>query len=175
MLITKENITANRLLELGFSRPMYAGQLDLFIDEANKGSKAEKTAIIGYLIKQACKYCGISAGYRTAFFDLAWAVLQDSPELWNDEEKENDLSDLSAHYDLYPEYNNEFDKYDVSTLNNGEYFVICMDLMINEQHEHLDYFCYAMFVFFEQGNIPYDDEMIAEALEAIEEAEENKC
>jgi hypothetical protein len=173
-LIDKENISANRLLELGFSRPMYAGHLDLFIEEVNKGAQADKALMIGYLIKQACKYCGISTGYRTAFYDLAWAVLQESPELWNEEENEEGISDLSAHYDLYPDYKNEFDEYDVASLNNGEYFVICMDLMRNERQEHPDYFCYAMFVFFEQGNMPYDDEMMEEALEAIEEAEENE-
>jgi hypothetical protein len=174
MLITKENITANRLLELGFSRLKYAGYLDLFIQEANKGNKAEKTDIIGQLIKQACKYCGISAGYRTAFYDLAWAVLQVNPDLWNEEEKEYGVSNLSAHYDLYPEYNDEFDEYDVSTLNNGEYFVICMDLISNEKQEHLDYFCYAMFVFFELWKMQYNnDELFAEVLEAINEEEEN--
>ena len=93
-------------------------------DSINEGSKIPATKLIGLLLQQYIDYCGISLGRRTIFYDFAWSILEEHPELWYEQEKQNDFCVLANHFKEYiPGYNDSFDKFDVTVLNEGDYLV----------------------------------------------------
>lgn len=171
--INKELVLANPVLKRGFNSKLYNGLLSSFIEYANKGAEADKTSIIGYLLKRAFKYCGISKTYFTIYYDFAWAILEKTPEIWNDEEKENGFSDIGSHMNLFPEYDNKFDSYDVATLNYGEVLIGSLNILKEDETEHKDYFCYAIYVYFDYWKFQYNNEIRLEVKAEIEEEEEN--
>jgi hypothetical protein len=168
-----QDVMNNPLLKIGFSSKLFSDHLIPFVENVNKVGAANKAEIIGYLLKEACSYCGISLTYRTIFYDLAWAVLEKSPEYWDEEEKENGFSDIGSHWDFYPEYKGEFDDYDVGTLEYGEYFVGCMGIL-EWKPARPDYFCYGMFIFFDFWKFQYNPEEEKRFAEVLTEEEENR-
>jgi len=173
--ITQADIRSNKVLKLCFSRVMYKDKLESFLTAVNEGAKTDPATILRELLVLYEYYCEVSLGYRTVYFDFAWAVLENNPQFWTQNEKENKLSDLPVHIDhFYPENSGKHKEYDVATLNYGEYFVIGMNIISGKRigEKVRPMFCYAMYLFFKQWSFQYNKEVLDEVREALDEEKE---
>ena len=112
--------------------------------------------MLHYLIGQVLKNCSISLGYRTVMYDIAYTVLKEHPEVWNKQERIEGSADLENHWlEFYPEYKGEFDDYDVTYLDFGQYFELAIGLLQNNEIETANkpIFSYAVYLFFRSWGI----------------------
>ncbi|MBK8448709.1 MAG: hypothetical protein IPL42_01260 [Saprospiraceae bacterium] len=72
--------------------------------------------------------------YRTIVYDFAWSILEEHPELWYEQEKQNDFCVLANHFKEYiPGYNDSFEKFDVTVLNEAEYIIGGFNLLLENE------------------------------------------
>ncbi|MBK6544602.1 MAG: hypothetical protein IPG12_04940 [Saprospiraceae bacterium] len=169
----KNDITMDDLLSIPafskvFEYKKFKAIQNTFLHHINEGSKIPATKLIGLLLQQYIDYCGISLGRRTIFYDFAWSILEEHPELWYEQEKQNDFCVLANHFKEYiPGYNDSFDKFDVTVLNEGDYLVRGFNLLLENELEYdlKPAFSFAMFTFFK--NYQFLD--LQELTESIEE------
>ncbi len=149
MAVTKEDIFSIPVFKFTFESDKYKPILTDFLNLINRGSEIPNTEIIRALLSEYINNIGISKGYRTVFYDFAWAVLENSPELWNDKEKQSGASQLDVHItDYFPDFQ-ESDNDDVAILTEDEYLDIGFDILEEGEMDNKlrSGFCYAMYVF----------------------------
>jgi hypothetical protein len=174
--VTVKHVMKNKIMKLGFKSPLYAPYLDEFIQLINLGAQKDPLEVMRELIKLYERYCEVSYGLRTVFFDFAWAVLDDNPQFWNEEEKENGFSDLAAHMtEIYPELDPKTLNKDVASMEYGMYFINAMDLCFKAPLEDQvkPNFCYAMLKFFDRWSFQMGKEELEETKEFLKEKMEN--
>lgn len=156
MAIQKINIISIPIFKLAFETNRYQNHLDLYTELVNNGSKIPTTEIIKILLQEYIKNIGISLSHRTIYFDFAWAVLENSPELWNEEEKVSGFCQLTNHiHEYFSDYEDAIND-DVTILDTGEYFSIGWGLLNDEinQSPLKEAFSYAMYIFFKNWDYP---------------------
>jgi len=95
--LTDTDILSNSILKKGFENKNYQPYQEIFTADVNRGKDADVKLILHYLIRQIILNCGISPGYRTVLYDVAYAVLKEHPEVWNEQEVQNGYADLENH------------------------------------------------------------------------------
>jgi len=145
---TNEQILANPFLGLAFTSDKYSYLKEEFLSNAQKAEFVPPETILPFFLRMACEYCGVSLGYRTVYYDFASYILSEHKNLWTEEEKEMEFPIANNHWDLYPEYQNEFEEYDTGILTMGAYFQIGMDIYDELSGMEKSYFAYAFLLFF---------------------------
>jgi hypothetical protein len=170
--ITKGEVLSIPLLKIAFENEQYEYLFDEFILNVNRGVEVEVPILINKLIERVVHYRGFSMTYRTIAFDFAWAILEENPHLWNDKERETGFSDLASHWnEFYPVDNGQTEDYEVATLEYADYFVSAMDMIfLNNEipKEYIPLFSYATYVFFKHWQFQYNDGVIADFKEALD-------
>lgn len=171
-MLTKEIVNKNKVLSLAFSYRPFKDLLSDFILQANKAIDLDPTFMIRELLRSYVKYGKGSAGYRTMLFDFAWAVYEQHPELWSDEEREEGFSDLAARCtDIYPEMDPEMADLDVFPFGYGQYFAVGIDFCFNARIDDdiRPLICRSMYIFFERWSFQYNEEILEETTEELKE------
>jgi len=154
--LNNKDILSNPILKTGFENKIYQPYLEIFTANVNQAKDTDVKIILYYLIRQILLNCGISLGYRTVMYDVAYSVLKEHPEVWNEQELLNGNADLENHWtEFYPEYDGEFDNYDVTCLNSDQYFNLAIDMLLNNdiETEYKPVFSYAVYLFFRSWGI----------------------
>lgn len=103
------------------TREPYAGYYDAVVHFVQLGQQMGPSDIIGKLFQKSCYYCSISATWRTILYGFAESVLISHKELWNIQEIAEERIFLHDHFKrFYPEYQSEFDNYDIALLEPAE-------------------------------------------------------
>lgn len=175
-MLTQETIHNNKALALGFSYSAFSPLLPNFMLEVNKGADLEPAYMVQELLKLYVQYGKGSAGYRTILFDFAWAVYEQQPELWSDEEREEGFSDLAARCnEIYPDLDPEMADLDVLSFSYGQYFAVGIDFCFNSKIDQSirPLICRSMFIFFERWSFQYNEEILEESTSDLEDWIEN--
>lgn len=171
LMLTQEIVNKNKVLSLAFSYKPFEDLLPDFILQANKAVDLDPSLMIRELLRSYVKYGKGSAGYRTMLFDLAWAVYEQHPELWSDEEREEGFSDLAARCtELYPDMDPEMADLDVLMFSYGQYFAVGIDFCFNARLDDpiRPLICRSMYIFFERWSFQYNEEIMEETQVDIE-------
>lgn len=174
--VTVEKVLKNKIMKVGFKCPIYSPYLEEFTEWANQGSTLDPVEVMRELVIIFEAHCGVSKGIRTVAFDFAWAVMDENPQFWSDEEKEKGFSDFPRHIKIiYPELDPKTENYDVSTMEYGDYFIAAMDFCFVWRLEERvkPHFCYAMYRFFNRWSFQIGKEEVESAKESIKEKMEN--
>ena len=170
--VTVEKVLKNKIMRVGFKSTLYSPYLQQFTDLVNSGMSKDPMEVLRDMMVVYSRYIHVSRGMRTVAFDFAWAVLDQNPQFWNEEEKSNGFSNLPSHqFQIYPELDSEAKNADIATLEYGEYFVYAMDLCFIRGLEDSckNSFCYSMYRFFERWSFQMGKEEADEAKDIIKE------
>ncbi|MFZ1424929.1 MAG: hypothetical protein WAS55_13995 [Saprospiraceae bacterium] len=165
--ITNEELLSITAFSKVFEYREFKAIQNSFLQHINEGSKIPPKQLLISLLQKYIEFCGISLGYRTIVYDFAWSILEEHPELWYEQEKQDDFCVLANHFKEYiPGYNDSFDKFDVTVLNEGDYLVRGFNILREDiiEPDLKSAYSYAMFTFFKNG----DFIEIEEVIEAIE-------
>lgn len=171
-IITADQVMKNKILKLGFTCRLYAPYLDEFTEAVNMGAQLDPFEVMREMVIIYEKFGGISMGIRTVALDFAWAVMDENPQYWTDEERQNGYSDFPSHLDrIHPELDSKTHNHDVATMEYGEYFIAGMDFcFLWPLEERLrPHFCHAMFRFFNRWSFQMDKEQVALAKDELRE------
>ncbi|MCZ8156057.1 MAG: hypothetical protein O9264_08055 [Leptospira sp.] len=144
--ITKKEILAMPVFKFAFRKKLYLSFLNHFLVQVNKGALVDHKTSLGLLIKEYCRYCGVSLGYRSVIHAFAWELLNESPELWNEEERQDNMTFLDSHMrEFYPEY--DHDQFDVGQLSTPQFLEFGFSMVEEElKGDTLSVFAFAMYI-----------------------------
>ncbi|MBK8955215.1 MAG: hypothetical protein IPM34_06635 [Saprospiraceae bacterium] len=149
MNVTAKDILSIPAFKMVFELKKFEHRLAHFVEWTNKGGQLSASHVIKLLLQEYLKYRGISMGRRTVCYDFAWAVLEISPELWSNDEKQSGFCIMGDHLtDYFPDYIESPDD-DVAILNVGEYVSGAFNILDEDidQDDLRAAFSYAMYVF----------------------------
>ncbi len=157
-------------------RQTYAQHYDTITHFIQIAQPIEPAQIIGKLFQKACYYCGKSATWRTILYGFAESVLTVHEELRNEQEIAESRIFLHDHFKrFYPEYQGEFEHYDITLLQPAEEwfyaFKMWQDGFVPKELKPA--FFYGMYCNFKGTTELFDfvDEEFMETLAELEEDE----
>jgi hypothetical protein len=172
-----KNIEKNQLLKLTpfkqlANRKPYAERMDTILAHIQKAQATDKKELIAALIYKACKYCGISATYRTICYTFAESIFDSHKHEWIGLVEDDERIYLHDNLAFFaPDYDRKLDKYDVNLFQPAEdwfySFHMVFDDIVSEDLKPA--ICYGAYRSFSNAEGFFDvDEEFWELLEELE-------
>lgn len=154
------------------NREPYSNQMDNLLAYIQKAESMDKKELIAGLIYEACKYCGISATYRTICYTFAESIFDAHKHMWVGLKEDDERIYLHDNLNYFaPDYDRKLDTYDVSLFEPAEdWFYAFVMVTHNIVPEALKpAICYGLYRTYTntEGFFDVDDEFL-ELLEDLE-------